>query len=180
MAYNSTIRQKMGVCPLCFNDRQQGLIKGLCNTHYWQQVKMKSLDKIASKEVVAEDLQDLVKEADAVFSRYIRMSAANDNGFIFCFICDKDVRWQDAQAMHYVKRSNMFLRYDLRNVKCGCIECNEYKGGNYLQYTRRLEEEKSGITEILMEEGNLVYKYTHDELKQLISEYTIKLKLLKR
>ena len=181
MAYNSTIRQKMGSCPLCNHDRKQPLTKGLCTNHYWQGVRMKSVEKLAAKEEtdIEPDLWDLIKDADAVFSKYIRTKAADENGFISCFICDYSFPIAESDAMHYVKRGNMFLRYDERNVKAGCKTCNQYKGGNYIEFTRKLEAQSPGITEYLLTEGNLIYKYTPNELKQVIAEYTLKLKQLK-
>lgn len=179
--YNSTIRQKMGSCPLCNHDRKQPLTKGLCNNHYWQGVRMKSVDKLAAREEtnIEPDLQDLIGSADAVFSRYIRTKAIDENGFICCFICGLPQTIAESDAMHYVKRGNMFLRYDERNVKAGCKGCNQRKGGNYIEFTRQLEKQSPGVTEYLLTEGNLIYKYTHNELKQVITEYTLKLKQLK-
>ena len=181
MGYNSTIRQKTGSCPLCNHDRPQPLTKGLCTNHYWQGVRMKSVDKLAAKEEmgIEPDLQDLINTADAVFSKYIRTKAADESGFIPCFICGNLFTIAESDAMHYVKRGNMFLRYDERNVKAGCKNCNQHKGGNYIEYTRQLERLSPGITEYLLTEGNLVYKYSHNELKQVITEYTLKLKQLK-
>ncbi len=181
MGFNSTIRQKTGSCPLCNHDRPQPLTKGLCTNHYWQGVRMKSVDKLAAKEEtgIEPDLQDLINTADAIFSKFIRLKAVDENGLIPCFICGMPYSVAESQAMHYVKRGNMFLRYDERNVKAGCIPCNQYKGGNYIEYTRQLEKQSPGITEYLLTEGNLIYKYTPSELKQVIAEYTLKLKQLK-
>lgn len=180
MPYNSTIRQKMGSCPLCSSDRKQPLTKGLCQNHYWQGVRMKSIDKLAAKDETSlePDLQDLVNTADAIFSKYIRLKAADENGIINCFICGMPYTIAESDAMHYVRRGNMFLRYDERNVKAGCKGCNQHKGGNYIEYTRQLEKLSPGITEYLLTEGNLVYKYSHDELKAMIADYSKRIKQL--
>lgn len=182
MSFNSTIRQKMGSCPLCNNDRKQPLTKGLCQNHYWQGVRMKSVDKLAAKDEsnIEPDLQDLINTADGVFSRYIRLKAADENGLISCFICGTPAPIAECQAMHYVKRGNMFLRFDERNVKAGCISCNQFKGGNYIKYTQMLEKESPGVTEYLLTEGNLVYKYTPDELKSMIADYSKRIKQLQK
>lgn len=176
---NSTIKVKFGVCPLCNNDKEVALTKGLCNSHYWQGVRMKSVERQQEREIEHEGLQDLIKEADDVFSKWVRLSAADKDGFIYCYICGKKVRWQDGEAMHYVKRGNLFLRYDPRNVKAGEEDCNRFKYGNYIKYAQKLEQESPGITEILYQEGNIVYKMGRDELKGIITEYSLKLKSLK-
>jgi hypothetical protein len=181
MGFNSTIRQKVGECKLCDNGKNVSLTKGLCHTHYWQGVKMKSINKLADKEDLNddEDVATLKKDADILFSRWLRMSAADKEGNVKCFICDSKLRWQDAQCMHYVKRGNSFLRYDNRNCKVGDKACNEYKDGNYVEYTKKMEAEHPGITQMLIEEGNLVYSFTRHELKELISELTNKINSLK-
>ena len=75
------------------------------------------------------------------------------------------------QNAHYVKRSNMFLRFDERNCKVNCPVCNVVKGGNYEKYTEALEQEKKGIVDILESESSVVYKYSRSELIDKISEY---------
>lgn len=182
MAYNSTIRTKFGECPLCNNGKEVALTKGLCQSHYWLGVRLKSANKQNERDthkiIQEEELSDLIMDADAVFSRYIRLRDANSKGYLNCYICQSPVKWQQAQCMHFVKRGNLFLRWDERNCKTGDKNCNEYKGGNYLLYVKRLEAESPGITSILMEESRLVYKPTRTEIKNIITEYTIKLKQL--
>ncbi len=172
MAY-STIRQKTGVCEICDDGKQVSLTKKLCSNHYWQGIRMKSVIKQSSKEPIDdEDVATLKIELDGIFSKWVRLSASDENGIVSCFICGNKVRWQDAQNMHYVKRGNSFLRYDPRNCKAGDKECNEYKNGNYLEYTKQLERNANGVTDILLEEANIVYKFTRHELKQLINHYS--------
>jgi hypothetical protein len=180
--YNSTIRQKMGQCELCPESKgRQPLTGKLCHMHYWQSVKMKSVQKQLDRETeTEEDFPDLVAQADRVFSTYVRMKAANKTGILTCFICNSPVRWQDGQAMHFVKRGNLFLRWDERNVKAGDKACNEYKGGNYLMYVKQLEKDRPGITDILMEESRLAYKPTRDEIRSIITDYTQRIKLLNK
>lgn len=180
MSYGSTIRQKTGKCKHPGCDFRGGLTTGLCPNHYWLGRRLASAEKFASKVVVEDDLEDLLQDADAVFSRYIRMHDADKDGILLCFICQKAVRWQEAQLMHYIKRrASLFLRHDPRNCKSGCDECNCKKGGNYIQYAQRLEEQSPGITDILYTEGNLPYHPSRDEIRSIISEYTNRIKQLK-
>lgn len=127
-----------------------------------------------------DDLSDLIADADAIFSQWVRRSAADKDGIIKCFICGKRVHWKKAENMHYIKRgASLFLRFDPRNNKAGCHECNSLKSGNYIEYAKKLEVASPGITEILFEEGNLVIKPTRGEIRNIIAEYSGKLKLLK-
>jgi hypothetical protein len=133
------------------------------------------------KEIIKEEnLSDLIEEADGVFSKYVRLSAADKDGNVSCYICGDKNRWQDSQCMHYIPRANMYTRFLLDNCKAGCKGCNEYKGGNLIKYAERLERETPGITESLYEQGHIVYRISREEIKQVIAEYSIKIKQLKR
>jgi len=126
-----------------------------------------------------EGLQDLIKEADTVISTYVRMSAANKEGIAKCFTCSEEKRWQEMDAGHYVSRGCMFLRFDvLRNIRCQCQTCNRFKHGNILSYSKALESELPGVTDILAEESRLIYHYGRDEIKALINEFKLKIKKL--
>jgi hypothetical protein len=180
MSFNSTIRQKVGQCSVC--GKSGPLTKKMCHNHYWQSIKMKSVNKAADREdrFDDEDVATLKNDLDTIFSQYLRLSMADKNGQVSCYICGIRLKWQDAQNNHYIKRGNSFLRYDTRNCKVGCKTCNEIKGGNLAMFGRKLEQENPGITEILLEEGNLVYKFTRHELKQMIADYSDKLIILKQ
>jgi hypothetical protein len=179
---NSTIKPKIGKCGMCPESRgEQPLTKGLCTVHYWNSRRMVSAEKTSTKEIKrTPGLPDLIDDADAIFSQWVRLSAANRVGLINCFICHKWVRWQGAQAMHFIKRGHLYLRHDPRNVKAGCVECNQFKDGNLIEYAKRLEEESPGIVEILQEEAAIIYKPSREEIRAIISEYSNKLSQLKK
>lgn len=126
-----------------------------------------------------EGLSELISEADRVFSLWLRKKNINKNGEAECFTCETWKRWQEQQCGHYIKRGNLFLRWDERNTKVQCAFCNITKMGNYREYGLRLEALHPGITEILYEEGNLVYKPTREEIRNIITDYTQRIKLLK-
>jgi hypothetical protein len=182
MYHNSTIRPKMGVCALCTDGKKKPLTKGLCQQHYWDSIKIKSAQKGANKEITEEEgLPELIEEADTLFSRFMRMNAADEHGMIQCYICESyPTRWQDAQLMHFIPRANLFLRWDPRNCRVGYKCCNEYKGGNLIEFGRKLNLEQPGITDILFEESRIIYKPTRDEVRKIIGEYSAKIKTLQK
>jgi hypothetical protein len=177
--HNSTIGLKTKKCVVCGNDCIW-FSKKRCQNCSRIQDAQKRMEVATDRLIQNDDLSTIVADLDAIFSQWVRLSAARKDGYLKCFICDSRVRWQDAQNMHYIKRgTSLFLRFDPRNNKAGCKTCNELKDGNYIEYAKRLEQESPGITEILYEEGNLVTRPTKGELKQLISEYSQKVKILK-
>lgn len=86
--FNSTIRQKTGICPLCPGSDEVPLIAGKCQRHYWEQNRLKSAAKSQSKKQIGDvGLQYLIDDADAIFSRLIRLMNADENGMVECFTC---------------------------------------------------------------------------------------------
>ena len=178
--YNSTIARREKTCRSCGKPCYP-FSKGRCQPCATREDVMKRMEKVADDTLDKEGLWDLIKEADEIFSRFVRLSAANEHGITFCYICNKPVRWQDANCMHYISRGCLYLRFDLKNCKCGCEECNKYKDGNLVAYGEKLEAELPNVTETLFEYSTLVYRPSKDEIRAIISEYTPKVKeLLKR
>lgn len=179
MAYNSTIRQKKKICIRCGNDCYW-FSKKRCKQCATIEDSLARMEEETNEEIEKEGLKELIKIADDVFSKWLRQSSADKDGFVTCYTCDSVLRHQDAQCGHYVKRGNLFLRFDPRNCRVQDEACNKYKDGNYAEYTKRLEMEHPGITSILMEEATIVYKPTRDEIRGIINEYSRKLKALQK
>jgi hypothetical protein len=136
------------------------------------------MERESEKVIAAEDLSGLISDADTVFSRYLRMSAADDKGIVKCFTCGCKKHFSLMQCGHYIKRGNLFLRLNERNCRPQCQTCNynQKTDGEKAKFTAGLEKENPGITEILKEESAVVYKPTRSELRAIISEYSAKLK----
>lgn len=137
------------------------------------------MEKESDKIIQEEDLGDLIADADAIFSQYIRLKYADKEGVAACFTCGVRKHWTIQQNGHYIKRAHLYHRFDERNCRVQCVECNEFKSGNMSEYTQRLEKEQRGITDILLEEMRLVHKPSREEIRQIISEYAPKVKALK-
>ena len=175
MLYNSTIQPKKKHLICGHYDFQ--FSKGKCQ----QCAKVDSFYKRQDKELEKDEtLSDLIKEADVVFSQYVRLFNADKNGEVKCYTCDTKKHWKQMQLGHYISRSCLYLRYDLRNCRVQDEICNCHKHGNLAEFGKRLEEERQGITEILYEEKQLVYKPTKEEIRQIINEYQTKLINLKK
>lgn len=173
MAYNSTIiTQKKNLACGHFD---YNFSRNRCK----QCATVEDFNTKMEKEVESEGFGDLIKDADALFSKWVRMSAADKNGIATCYTCGDQKRWQEQQCGHYISRSNLYLRWDLRNARVQCEICNCHKHGNMLAFGKRLELEFPNITEILYEESKLVYKPTREEVRQIISEFTDKIVGLK-
>ena len=54
----------------------------------------------------------LVKKLDVVFSQYIRLSNADNNGYCNCVTCNKTFFWKEIQAGHFMSRKHYSIRWD--------------------------------------------------------------------
>jgi hypothetical protein len=171
-AHNSLITVKRKICKRC--GRQKYIFsKGRCQ----ECAKLEGVAKNDAKEQEIE-FAELVGDLDAVYSKYIRHKYANKDGMVKCYTCSSIEPIAIIENGHYISRKHMFLRWDDRNCRPQCNVCNSLKHGNMAVYTQNLEKEFPGITDILMEESRTIYKWSKEELKQLISYYSNKVKQL--
>jgi hypothetical protein len=185
MIRNSTIKQKVGICDVCVakgDNSQKPLIKGKCPSHYQQERNRICADRKEqrkqsgrTKQVNSPDpLQGLIDDADAIFSKWVRLNGADELGYNKCFTSGEIAHWSELQNGHYISRGCMYLRYDPRNCRPQHGKDNVGKHGNLSVFAAKLEEEKPGITSILEEESNIAYSHSREDLRAIISEYTEK------
>lgn len=117
----------------------------------------------------------LVKKLDTVFSQYIRLSNADNNGYCTCVTCNKTFHWKKIQAGHFMSRKHYSIRWDERNVKPQCVACNVYRAGEQYKYSIYLGKELAN--ELYLQSKELV-KFTNYELEDMINDYSEKLKKL--
>lgn len=173
-AHNSTIKLKKKICIGC-GAPSYIFSKGRCQAC----AKIQGAAKCDEKEHQIE-FSGLVDDLDLVFSRYVRHKYANVNKMVKCYTCLAIEPVTMIQNGHYISRQHMYLRWDERNCRPQCDICNEKKRGNLAVYKKNLEKESPGITDILQEESRMVYKWSREELKSLIGEYSRKLKQLQK
>lgn len=176
MSHNSTIKLKQKICVSC-GMPCYWFSKKRCQ----QCAKVEDFHAREAKEIEQEDgLPELIDRLDGLISKYVRWSAIKNDQFeIECYTCGD---WRARTVMdagHYITRACMYLRFDTtRNIRPQCHICNRSKYGKAAEFGKRLELEMPGSTDILLEESRIVYKWSREELRALITEFTQKLKLL--
>lgn len=174
--YNSTIRLKQKICVNC-GKPCIWFSKKRCQ-------QCAKVEDFYAKEAHIQQLEDglpeLIDRLDGLVSKYVRFSAPmNDKNEIECFTCGDWRMRMVMDAGHYITRNCMYLRFDSsRNIRPQCHICNRSKYGQAAAFGKRLEIEMPGVTEILLEESRIIYKWTRDELRGLISDYTQRNKTL--
>lgn len=171
--FNSTIDRKLKICKSC-GKPSYIFSRGRCVDCARQED-----NKDVVEDAGGESLSNLFDDLDTLFSLIVRMSAADHNGIARCYTCNDKHTWQSLQCGHYISRKCGYLRHDFRNARPQCNTCNVVKRGNLAEYGRRLEMEKPGITEILLEESRIVHKWSREELRGMVVEFNKQLVILK-
>lgn len=71
-----------------------------------------------------------LEAADNAFSKMVRLKAADDDGYLPCFICGVTVHWEEAVLMHCEPRVCMPTRFSEINCQAGCVTCNGKPNGD--------------------------------------------------
>lgn len=130
----------------------------------------KGVDKNAKPK---SDLQQLVRVADALHSKELRMKSADPRGIVECFTCPTKLRWQDAHCGHFITRSCYALRWDIEvNTKVQCPYCNIVERGNLVVFANKLDEQHGkGTADRLLETAKVPFKLEREFVQKFIDKY---------
>jgi len=117
--------------------------------------------------------KNLIKKLDAVFSKYIRLRDADQEGYCRCATCGEKTHWTKIQAGHFISRKHYATRWDERNVHAQCVACNVFKYGEQYKYSLYLGE---NLSKELYNKSLVVTKFTDIEIIEMIEEYNEKSK----
>lgn len=131
---------------------------------------------VKSKRLSIPQLQ---KKLDLIFSQYIRLRDANQNGFCKCITCNCMWQWRLIHNGHYIPRQHIATRYDERNCHAQCPTCNIGLRGNTGKYKRALIE-RYGVKalEELESSRHAITKWTVSDYQEKISYYKNEVKRL--
>lgn len=90
------------------------------------------------------DHGDLVGLLDDEVSLFVRAAPAAYSprpGYVQCYTCGAWVFWKNINCGHFVPRHRHGTRYDLRNVRPQCVECNKWHEGEHWLYRKKLIDE---------------------------------------
>jgi hypothetical protein len=119
----------------------------------------------------------LIKKLDVIFSQYIRLSRSDKNGFCTCITCGKKGHWKNGgiQAGHFMSRKHYSTRWNEDNVHPQCVACNMFRSGEQYKYSIFLGTDKAND---LFLQSQKIVKFANNEIEQMITEYSEKLKKL--
>lgn len=127
----------------------------------------------------APGVAKLKNTLDAIFSKYIRLSHADHDGFCTCYTCGNRLHWTKIQNGHLFSRGRLATRFDPDNCRPQCMGCNVMAKGNYQEYFPRIIREigHQGLEELERKSKEFV-KIGTFEYRSLIDIYTNKVKEL--
>ena len=131
---------------------------------------------------MSKEYSKLEASLDKAYSEYIRLKAADDNGYIQCITCGVIRKWNDGMHNgHYISRAEKATRFNDTNCQCQCLHCNNFREGKKHIFRQRLVE-KYGEDEVkkLEQLSQVKGGYKSFDLKILIPEYRAKVRALKK
>lgn len=145
------------------------------------QIKRKTLSKgkgLSKKKTALrgknkpKGVSKLMKELDAVFSRYVRLKNADSEGIVSCYTCGHRNHYKKMQNGHYISRFYKKYRFDERNCRVQCSMCNMWKSGDIPTFRIRLVQEL-GLAEVESMEADYkeLYKLDIGFLEERIIHY---------
>ena len=135
--------------------------------------------KPKSRRVKAPTTRALINKLDRIFSRYVRLRDADENGTVTCVTCGKLAHWKEVHAGHFVKRQHMAVRFHTANVHPQCCRCNLYMGGCQDEYAAYIVQTYGYdmLTQLLQAKRE-AKKWTRGELEDMIHANTELVKTL--
>jgi hypothetical protein len=126
-------------------------------------------------------IRDIEKKLDRVFSEYIRLSAADDNGIVQCVTCGNFHHWREVHCGHFIPRGRKATRFNEMNTHVQCVRCNYVKHGEHDIYRLYLVN-KYGKEEVEKLEHLAMIGGSDDvySLQMKLDEYRQKVKQLKK
>lgn len=126
----------------------------------------------------------LEKKADTIFSQYIRLRDANEQGYVTCITCGRIHFWSEGHHIncgHFISRKRKAVRYNEMNCHGQCVACNKYGQGEHDIYRRQLVLRYGKVeVEALEQKAWLGGSLNSYGLIALIEEYKEKVKQLKK
>ncbi len=116
-----------------------------------------------------------------IFSVYIRLRDADENGYCICCTSGMPVHWKDCDAGHFIGRRYMSTKYDERNVHSQRRFSNRFNGGEQYAHAMFIEKKYGrGTVDKLMILSRTRKSYSKFEIDALSQHYKKEVERLKK
>ncbi len=129
-----------------------------------------------------KSISKLKKELDNIFSVFIRLRDATDEGLVQCFTCGKVAHYKTGmQNGHFQSRRHLATRWDEINCQVQCVGCNMFKSGEQFKFHINLDAKYGEDTSInLQHKAMQSVKITRVEYQDYITYYKEAVENLKK
>lgn len=120
----------------------------------------------------AKTLPKLKKELDSIFSRFIRLKDADENGIAECVTCGKKDHWKKLQNGHFMSRRHQSIRWDEDNCGVQCYSCNVMQQGKQYEYSIYIDKKHGkGKADELLLKSKQSLKLDYFDFETMIKRY---------
>ena len=130
-----------------------------------------------------KSISKLKKELDKIFSIYIRLREATDNGLCQCFTCGKVAHYKQGgmQCGHFQSRRFLATRFDEQNCQVQCQKCNIWSQGEQYKFGLHIDGKYGeGTAEELQYKARQTVKLSRVDYEEEISYYKEAVNKLKK
>lgn len=122
----------------------------------------------------------IIEEAATLMQKYVRLKAADENGYVSCVTCGITKMWNDGmQGGHFIPRKHIATKLMEENIHPQCSYCNGHLRGNMIKYTLYMEDMYGReFVEHLESLRQTTTHYTKTEAYELLEDVKQKLKEL--
>ena len=115
-----------------------------------------------------------------VFSVYIRLRDADNNGIVTCITTGKRMHWKDADAGHFIGRRHLATKFHEQNVHAQSRGSNRFNSGDQFKYSLAINKKYgSGTAEKLLVMSRQTCKRAKFEIDALTEHYKKEIERLK-
>lgn len=126
-----------------------------------------------------KSIAKIVEEAAVLMQLYVRLKAADENGYVKCFTCGVVKHYKEMQGGHFISRKWLATKLMEENIEPQCQCCNGPLRGNMIQYTLGMIEKRGkDFVEYLEKLKHESRKYYRAEAEEIKADLRVKIKEL--
>jgi len=129
---------------------------------------------------MVKTISKLKKELDKIFSIFIRLRWATNEGLCQCVTCGKVSHYKKMQCGHFQSRRHHATRWNEQNCAAQCISCNCFQQGQQYRFSLYLDGKYGeGTAQELEYLAKQITKISRSDYEENISYYKDLVKKLK-
>lgn len=116
-----------------------------------------------------------------IFSIYIRLRDANEDGFCICCTTGRMVHWKLCDAGHFMGRRHNATKYDERNVHAQSRGSNRFNSGDQYAHSQFIEKKYGrGTADLLLVLSRNKKSFSQFDIDELTKYYKSEVERIKK